>query len=282
MARLIERRPFDRAFHELVIDNRFVEGTDYYRKQEPRYRRTLELLCPKLPDRDQLRILEIGGGQIAMLMARLFGDEVAVADLSKYEPENVTRFGFEHMHCDLLRDRWVGPPRFDVLVLAEVVEHLPVPLHVVLRRNLPCLVPGGLVCITTPNFFRLRNVVRTMIGKRMFCDMRFPKRGSGIGHPFEFSADQLAWQLSESGLNDVDVSLEQLVNAGATLRADIQRKLAAPLLAAIPRWRDNLVAFGRMPGADPVASDDLGRFEPDSEWVAAIDGPASVEVAHTP
>jgi hypothetical protein len=71
--------------------------------------------------------------------------------------------------------------------------------------------------ITTPNLYRLRNLVRMALGARVFDLFYLPERGQGIGHPFEYSAFHLQWQLEKAGFKVDQIQLRQQDNAGASL-----------------------------------------------------------------
>jgi SAM-dependent methyltransferase len=145
----------------------------YYRNYVDRYRRTLDYVI-RLPLPQPAEIFEIGGGQIALLARELFGDGAAVGDVNRKFAESVLRHGLEFIKCDLLHDTMQGDRQFDLIVLCEVVEHLPVPLCTVLQRILPALKPDGYILITTPNLYRLRNVVRLALGRDIFCPFFYP------------------------------------------------------------------------------------------------------------
>ena len=99
--------------------------------------------------------------------------------------------------------------------------------------------------MTTPNLYRLRNVLRLALGMEVFCHFDHPPRGEPIGHFLEYSQAELRWQLARAGLEVLFVDLLQLTNRGTDPLARVMRPLVAPLLWARPTWRDNLVACAR-------------------------------------
>lgn len=236
---------FDDVYRERILSQAFFEVPDYYVQQRARYRRTLSLI-----DRQALppnpRVLEVGGGQIALLMQALHSARPTVLDLSMEWSAAVTSHGIEFAVGDLVRDDPCYREEFDLVVLCEVIEHMPIPGHLVIEKIGGWLKPGGLLFMTTPNLYRLRNVVRIALGMQMFCPFRFPPRGSGLGHFFEYSPSNLAWQIREAGFELVSLERHQLVNSGASWWTHLGRVLCAPLLA-IPRFRDGLVAVARKP-----------------------------------
>lgn len=249
LRRVLDRRAFDEAYARLVLSNEFTEDRAYYRHYIDRYRRTLGYL-ERLPLPRPASILEIGGGQIALLAQELFGDRAIVGDISRDFAESVLRHGVEFVKYDLLQDTLPERHAFDLIVLCEVVEHLPVPLYTVLERLLPALKDGGYVLITTPNLYRLRNVVRLALGREIFCPFFYPEESTSLGHVIEFSERHLRWQLQRSQLADINIEFAQLSNCGSTVRADLLRKVASPLLLVRPNWRDGLVAWARKPDGE--------------------------------
>lgn len=259
---------FNEVYRQRILSQSFCETPEYYVQQRPRYRRTLSLI-----DRQQLppspRVLEVGGGQIALLMQALHGARPVVLDLSVKWSEPVVKHGIEFAVADLVRDDPGFRDEFDLVVLCEVIEHMPIPGHLVIEKIAGWLRPGGLLFMTTPNLYRLRNVVRVALGLQMFCPFRFPPRGSGIGHFFEYSQDNLAWQIREAGMEVVSIERHQLVNAGAHWWTKLGRALCAPLLV-IPRFRDGLVAVARKPSG--WAKSERAKTTPEIVRQEAIEG----------
>ena len=195
---------FAQIYRERILSQRFCEIPEYYVQQRPRYRKTLALI-------DQARVppnpavLEVGGGQLSLLMQAMRGARATVLDLTEEWSEAVTKHGIEFRVGDLVRDDPGFRDEFDLVVLCEVIEHMPIPGHLVIEKMAGWLKPGGLLFMTTPNLYRLRNVIRMALGMQMFCPFRFPPRGSGLGHFFEYSPQNLAWQVKEAGLEMVSL-----------------------------------------------------------------------------
>lgn len=240
---------FKRVYDETILGNGFFEEHGYYRRYRKRYLKTVQLLT-ELPLPRPARLLEVGGGQIALLMRGLFEDDTTVADISEDHAEAVTRFGVNHVICDLLYDDLPETNAYDIVVLCEVIEHLPIPVHLVLAKIRQWLKPGGYILLTTPNLYRLRNGLRLLLGLPLFCPFFYPERGNSLGHPLEYSADHLRWQMEQAGFDVQYVRQLQLTNAGSHVWSQITRKLVSPLLALRPVWRDSLVACGKRPNSE--------------------------------
>ena len=243
-------RAFTRAAFNAVYDKAvatgeagaFLEVPNYYEADRERFYRTLKHVAAlELPR--PARVLEVGGGQIAMLCKELFGDEGVVGDVSEKFAEKVTKHGVGFLKLNLLDDDLPAEEHgsFDLVVLCEVLEHLPIPGHLAMEKVCRWLRPGGKTLVTTPNLYRFRNVVRLLRGQKIFDRFHFPDGGHCPGHQLEYSADHLRWQLETAGLRVDYVNLEQLSNRGHSLKARLGRMAARPLFVN-PRWRDNLVA----------------------------------------
>jgi len=135
-----------------------------------------------------------------------------------------------------------------VIVLAEVVEHLPVPPYVILSKVRTWLKPGGLLLLTTPNLFRLRNLVRMALGRDPFDIFRMPRDDVSLGHQTEYSARHLAWHIREAGFTLERLEHDQLGQTGFSWKARVARKLVSPLQLR-KAWREELVAIARNPAA---------------------------------
>jgi hypothetical protein len=241
------RTRFDDVYNRSIIGNGFFEGDEYYRKERERYWRSLSLLMESAPP-PPAAILEIGGGQLAILCNQLFGYDCDVADVSNTFSSSVERNGLKFYQYNLLTGEGnLSAKKYDIIVLLEVIEHIPVPAHVVFESLKTLLSKGGILFITTPNLFRIRNLVRMISGVEFLDRFELPNGNEGLGHQLEYSANHLTWQMRRANLEVVMVRHDQLGHVGHTLKARIGRYLAAPL-GIRPKWRDGLAAVARKTG----------------------------------
>lgn len=242
----LSRDAFNAVYNAFVRTGGFHELNSYYEISRERYFRTLRYLVDlDLPE--PANILDIGGGQFAILASKLFGDEGTVGDIGDHFRAPADMAGVTFTVCNLLDD---DPPAFsgafDVIVLAEVVEHLPTPPYLILRKVRSWLRPGGVLLVTTPNVFRLRNLARMIRGQDLFDTFMLPRDGISLGHQTEYSAEHLSWHIREAGFTLVRMEHDQLGATGFSWRARAARKLLAPLrLRRV--WREELVAIARNP-----------------------------------
>jgi 2-polyprenyl-3-methyl-5-hydroxy-6-metoxy-1,4-benzoquinol methylase len=237
-----ELRPrFDHIYDEYIIKAGFAESEHYYKLERERYWRSLVLLC-QLGIDSPTRILEIGGGQLAVLFRKLFDDDCTVADLSDRYISPLRKAGVPFFRCNLM-DPYSADHEdaFDIIVLLEVIEHIPVPAHVVFERIKRYLKSNGLLFLTTPNLFRIRNLVRMFFGVEFFDRFQMPDADHSLGHQIEYSADQLKWQLERASMRIIMLEHDQLGHVGHSFKAKLGRALTVPLQVR-PLWRDGLVA----------------------------------------
>ena len=241
MSRQFARSDFERSYSKCVLSKKFFEANNYYSIYKSRYRKTMEFLS-QLDLPQHANIVEVGGGQIALLCKDLFGDHVTIWDVNDKYFNSLNADNVETAQYDLLHDS--APPvrdTFDLLVLCEVVEHLPVPLYEILRRIAVSLRPGGQILITTPNIYRLRNVLRLLVGKDIFCNWELPEKGRFLGHVTEFSLRRLEWQIKKAGLTPIRLETTQMSPRGSGPFNTIA-KLALLPFSLVPVWRDGLIA----------------------------------------
>jgi 2-polyprenyl-3-methyl-5-hydroxy-6-metoxy-1,4-benzoquinol methylase len=240
------RRQFVEIYESCVVGGGFFESDQYYRNERERYWRSLELLCQTMPAAPT-RILEIGGGQLALLCKKLFHDDCTVADISERYKLPIRQADIAFMTLDLVdpTPSKVGQ-EFDVILLLEVIEHIPLPGYVVLNRITRFLKPGGIIFITTPNLFRIRNLIRMFLGVEFIDRFMLPEPGQSLGHQLEYSADHLRWQLQRADMEILMLEHDSLGRTGHSAKARLARRLLAPLEIR-PLWRDGLVAVARKP-----------------------------------
>jgi 2-polyprenyl-3-methyl-5-hydroxy-6-metoxy-1,4-benzoquinol methylase len=222
------------------------ESHDYYRQFKERYWNTLRYVEPCLKPRNR-KVLDIGSGQFAILCRILLDVECDVADIDSRHTAILNEQGIGFYPVDLTTGGLQDDKLYDVIIMAEVIEHVPRPPHLVFRDLRRSLRPGGALVVTTPNLYRLRNVSRMVLGKPIFCHFRFPEQGQSLGHFLEYSKEQMIWHLKDAGFQIELATIEQLDMGGATRFARWARRVAWPLVSVRPLWKDNLLFIARRP-----------------------------------
>jgi len=240
---------FDLIHTEFINQSPFAVhfgSPDYYSRYRSRYKTLIKRFCSLAPAAP-VDVLDIGGGQLAVLCKKLWADRACVADI------NVG--GHCLIMCDLKRcEQCVGTcvkreqpfvEQFDFIFFSEVLEHLPLPGHVVLERLRRALKPGGTLICSTPNFYRLRNLVYLALGMRIYDYFRMPADRS-LEHVIEYSRDHLQWQFEKAGFKNCSVEHCQ-THLGPTNPIFRSISWIAFPLFLVPRFRNNLLAIGRAP-----------------------------------
>jgi 2-polyprenyl-3-methyl-5-hydroxy-6-metoxy-1,4-benzoquinol methylase len=241
MSRPFDRQTFRQAYHRWIVEGRFNEEPWYYPRYRSRYEAILKRFA-KLADPQPGRLLDIGGGQHALLAMKLWGDQATVADVVEDHLGYVRDQGVKTVRWDLSRE---DPPfgegeTFDYVIFSEVIEHLPIPGSVALARLRRCLRPGGLMLCTTPNFYRMRNVVYVATGRRIYDHFRLP--GSGPqGHVIEYDEPRLRWQFERAGFRDVVIDKQNYPHNPTKPIHQVMYWMGYPL-NQLPRFRESLVA----------------------------------------
>lgn len=241
--RVFDEVAFERAFAEMS-KIRWQEDPEYYPRYKTRYAAILQRFAEEAPGR-VLDVLDIGGGQLAYLAVALWGDRGCAADIDEGCFAALQANGIDAFQWDLARDDPPTDRRFDGIFFSEVIEHLPVPGHVPLRRLRTLLGTEGLLLCSTPNLYRLRNVVFLIRGRPLFDHFDLPGE-RGYGHVLEYSAEHLAWQFERAGFVKYAVELHDFTHVPHEPLDRVLAVLGSPL-RRIPRYREHLLAVATAP-----------------------------------
>lgn len=99
--------------------------------------------------------------------------------------------------ADLYASLPIEPERFDLVILSEVVEHLYCDLDAVAEVVRPAIRIGGRLLVTTPNIYRLTNLVKIAVGRNIVEGHAATPRmiaGQSVDgrcHPIEYTCQDL-------------------------------------------------------------------------------------------
>jgi len=235
---------FDRVYDRCILERHFVEDPAYYEAERRRFFATMRDIA-RLGLGPGTRTLDIGGGIMAVLLKELFGHDAHVGDVNERAAGDVEAAGLSFVHVDLFRDPPEVTERFDLVVLTEVIEHIPQPPYIVFGRIAAYLKPGGVLFLTTPNGHRLRNLVRMALGREILDIYRYPEPGEALGHQHEYRLRQMLWQVVRAGYSTVFAELSDNAGVGHSTGARIGRLLAGPVMRLVPHFRERLVLAAR-------------------------------------
>jgi SAM-dependent methyltransferase len=237
---------FDAAYVKYLCQEQFPFGTpDYYARYRSRYKLLLERFAQLAPP-EPVDVLDMGGGQLSLLCNRLWNDRATVADLpGERQLDYLRTKGLKAITWNLCTGEQPCVASFDFIFFSEVIEHLPVPGYVVLDRLRKALRPGGILVCSTPNFYRLKNIVHLTLGLPILDHMQLPG-DSSLGHVIEYSRDGLQWQLEKAGFRNCNVEYRQMHHSPTKLAFRLLSWAGYPLFL-FPRFRDNLLATASAP-----------------------------------
>jgi SAM-dependent methyltransferase len=185
-----------------------AEDRAYSRLALPRFRRTIAIIQRHWTP--ELTIANVGLSPFDLLATRIFDPArytVLVPDTNfraRFPSPAYTRVKCQYYDVTIEGD----PPvtRFDIVVFAEVLEHLLAPDAMVMKRVRALLNPGGILVMTVPNAAKILSRIRLAIGR----NIHWPKDAiihgvqGGFGHIREYTLNELR-SLASDGLSLVEI-----------------------------------------------------------------------------
>ncbi len=213
-----------------------IRGDDrgYLAYHAPRYAYVMELLA-RYGLQPGCTLLDIGPSRLTSLIREQFGVRV---DSLGFE-EDLSGPESRHFRFDLnlaqTTENWRRDlPRYDYVVLAEVLEHLYTAPQLVLAFVRTLLADGGILLLQTPNAASLPKRVKHLLGKNPFEMIRTDSRNPG--HFREYTRKELQDLAALSGFKVEECSLSFYFDARFAHQesgAGTDRGLLGPLKNAI-------------------------------------------------
>jgi hypothetical protein len=176
------------------------EGRDYRAFHERRYRFLIETVA-QLIRPGPARLLVVGPSFETALLRNEFAD-ATIDTLGIYESGFTPRAGERHVHFDLNEteepSRWPALEPYDVVIAAEVIEHLYMPPRVVLPFFASCLLPRGRLVLQTPNAVAMSKRLRMLAGRQPYMPLQPPRPDPG--HVREYTVRELEDAAAVAGL----------------------------------------------------------------------------------
>jgi SAM-dependent methyltransferase len=181
------------------IVERLEDPDGYVAFHGPRYAKLLYLI-DKYLEPVQHRMLDIGPTAFTRLLHDQFG--VAVDSLGFAEDAETGLGAGNHYQFDLNDAQWPKSwrrdlPAYDVVIMAEVIEHLHTSPALVLAFVRACIRPGGVLIVQTPNAVRLGARLNLLGGRHPFPLIR--EDVTEPGHFREYTRQELAHYASACG-----------------------------------------------------------------------------------
>lgn len=182
---------------------------DYLSFHAPRFRYLLHLLDGYV--KPGMRVLDIGMSRLTEMIHDRFGVPV---DAMGFGDDGPIDSG-DYYHLDLndcqFSDRCRRDlPRYDVIVFAEVLEHLYTSPKLVLGYLADLLAPGGVMIVQTPNGVALPRRVGMLMGRNPYEKIR--EDCTNPGHFREYTAAELGDYCAAVGLTVERVEMRSYFN----------------------------------------------------------------------
>jgi hypothetical protein len=212
--------PFsEQHIHDVAnaIDHSFnEEELSYVRYHAKRFAFVLNIVAPwierfRQENSAKVKILDVGPHLLTRCLLHYFGDSITVNTLGyAYEVPVPDELIARHFPFDLnqaqQRSRWIKGEEHDIVIMAEVIEHLYTSPVRVLRFIRSQLRDGGLLMIQTPNATALTKRLDMLRGHNPFELIRETPRNPG--HFREYTLEELMAYCQEAGLDCVETYLE--------------------------------------------------------------------------
>ncbi len=187
------------------------------------------------------RVLDVGMayGFYTLALQRRTGSEVVGTELK----ENIPAYCSYLAAAGVAIEPWEAGEEelpfpndyFDVVICAEMIEHLRFTPAILLREVHRVTKPSGRLLLTTPNISTLPNVLRLLRGKNI-CEPFADGEGSGFdnrAHPREYTAgevrdclDATGWEVEHRYFREYGpVIRKHRFNPGTVVRAAIKQSL---------------------------------------------------------
>jgi hypothetical protein len=175
-----------------------AEDQGYVAYHAPRYAFLLELLGRHGIGRSST-LLDIGPSRLTSLIREQFEIEV---DTLGFGEDGTSPGGGRHFSFDLNQAQWTESwrrdlPRYDIVVMAEVLEHLYTAPALVLGFIKTLLTENGLLILQTPNAASLPKRIKLLLGRNPFEMIRTDPKNPG--HFREYTRRELSVLAADLG-----------------------------------------------------------------------------------
>lgn len=240
---IYKKHEFREHYNSAILGKKFVEYEAYYKNSFNRFWRSFDRIQRmKLPE--QTQVLDIGGGIMGVLLAQTLKLNVTVGDVNRRAATDIEALGLPFLLLNLLSDDEIPECTFDLVILQEVIGHLPQPPYIVFNRLNRLLKPDGILFLTTPNGSRIRNVLYMLTGKQVLDHFRYPEGPEALGAQYEYTLPQMIWQLDRAHMPIIFAETYNCGWHGSSMSARLAHVLTKPF-AMIPHLRNGLIVAAK-------------------------------------
>lgn len=212
----------------------------YVRTHARRYALLLDIVRDLNPG----KILVVGPSYESALLREAF-PAAAVNTLGWFDHRFPLREGEQHTEFDLTGAEYPELELHDLIVCAEVIEHLHVSPVPVLRFLADALAPGGRLVLQTPNATALPKRLHMLLGRNPYEPIR--NEPSNPGHFHEYTVTELRAALDAAGLDVMRILTANYFDHGS--RKNRAYRALGPLLPGTLREGITIVARPSKPAS---------------------------------
>lgn len=179
----------------------------YLQIHEPRFQKVISLIGQHLPETEEVKILDVGPSVLTEMIQNRFTDAAIESlgikgegrdggHLPKGVTDNILHHEFD-LNLSETAEKWTQPGKYELIVCAEVIEHLyTAPEH--LFRFLKSLLKNdGILILQTPNAAALIKRLTLLGGKNPYERIRL--NNENPGHFREYTSEELLSLARDAG-----------------------------------------------------------------------------------
>jgi len=195
------------------------EAAEYLRVHEKRYSYLFNMIKKIRTgiEKDHVITLDIGPSLFTKLLEAEFNSDTILSLGLEHEesrgghlPANVEldkdHYFYFNLNDTQQPEKWLYLPSCDIIIMAEVLEHLYTAPTLVLKFLNNCLLPGGYLVIQTPNAASLKNRLSMLFGKNPFHMIR--ENADNPGHFREYTLKELLQIAEKTGFSVVEKNIQ--------------------------------------------------------------------------
>lgn len=183
------------------------EMLTYFNDHRTRYEKLVGVVgecCGSLQENDRVRLLDIGLAHQTLLFDRIWPD-YEVNTLGWHDDRFALGKHRKHIEFELndsyYPEKWPKVSEgYNIIVMAEVIEHLHTAPVQILRCLRSLLAPNGFLIVTTPNAVALQQRLRLLLGRNPFEMIRETR--TNPGHFREYTGPELSKTGEDAGLKN--------------------------------------------------------------------------------
>ena len=179
----------------------FISGSKYSEIDYLKFHyRRFKFLLSLLPSRSQGKLLDIGTTPFTFYLSENTNHDVFAFDYNIYLKERSEEFNIHFKSGNLEKDDLpYEDDFFDIVLFAEVFEHIHCDPIKLLKRLLKTIKPGGILILGTPNLASFANRVKLLFN---YAILDYPTWNDTVhGHDRIFIKNELISYLMMSGFN---------------------------------------------------------------------------------